>query len=72
LGQPGHAQQAFAADGPSSVFIEAGLGTLSQSFVEGFVAAAEMRALGCPLRPINFVNTLEILTKYYILDSIIK
>jgi hypothetical protein len=39
------AQQAFAADGPSSVLIEDGLGTLSQSFVEGFVAAAEMQAL---------------------------
>jgi hypothetical protein len=40
------AQQAFAADGPSEVFIEVGLGTLSQPFVEGFMAAAEMRALG--------------------------
>jgi hypothetical protein len=40
------AQEAFAADGPSSVFVEVGLGTLGQSFVERFVAAAEMQALG--------------------------
>ncbi len=38
-------QQAFAADGPSVVFVEVGLSTLSQSFIEHFVAAAEMRAL---------------------------
>jgi hypothetical protein len=52
------AQQAFAADGPSEVFIEGVLCTLSQSFIEGFVAAAEMQALERSLK-INLILKYE-------------
>ena len=46
LSPPRATQPAFAADGPSPVFIEVGLCTLGLLVIEVCVAAAEMQALG--------------------------